>query len=309
MCNSEILNILFSILTIIFAYLAFRQDKKAMKLQIEIAKREGALDRPNLELSLFKKPIRSNKYYLFLPFQNNNIFQFPFKFVISNTGTKRAKNVEFNIKGSTAIIHDFNEFTKQEYNFSNIKHKLISLSDFINMLCFHIDYIDQKGAIELILKTHITAPTDNLYNDDFKTKDNQLINVTYRINYMYQIDLWLTAENHKPSTSQFYISFIDSSHDSILEYFKNKSISNYEKYKDKQRNHNWLTRILQRILSGSSQKPTIDIINIIYLDNTPDLVDNISVVNRFITSQGAISSDGFLALPFLKYSGYPGKKI
>jgi len=307
-CNSNLSSIVLTIISIILAYLAYKQDRRAMKLQVKLAEFGGVFDKPDLEILLYNQPLKV-RYYIFLPFINEGIFQFPFRFSITNTGKNRARNVEFSVKGSTNIIPNENmDFIITESSFSKFKYKVINNTPNITTLVFHSDYIEQNTIVQYTLETILSESSDNIYTDTFETKDNKLLNVKYRLGFAYLVDLWLTAENHSPVTKQMEFVLIDNSNESILDYFKSESEDNYKKHQEMFKKLSPFKKLKYFLSRDNSLMPKLKDIRIIYLKDHEGIKDTINIIKNISIAQGIIGSDGFLFLPFLNYNGYPPKK-
>lgn len=303
----EYVSIFFASFSVILGYAAYSQNRKANRLQENIAKLQGIYDKPQLDLLVFNRPIASNYIYA-IPFNKKSVFV-PLNLLLSNNGSIRAKNVELYINSPNEIIpHEIMKLKKVENSFKNTEFKILSTTAYKTTCGFQTESLEQKNSMSIQFDLALRTSTINKKGSTiFTTKDNVEAEAKYIISYLYDIKIWAYSENHSPISKEIKISVLDTSENNLKDYFKNIAIENEKQHNEKIEKLNKLQRIKISLNPKSHLRPKLLDICLITSDDfvENDANPNLTIIKSVEISFGVQGTDGFTFIPHLNMNGYP----
>jgi hypothetical protein len=225
--TTEIIAVLSILLALIFGVIAVAQMYRANKLNRQIAKTQGLLETPNVDIRLFDEQ-RIEHFIFAVPLMKGKILELPLRFMIGNTGAKSARDIELFIRIPKELCYGGSDNTKLDIvgpQSSKATLEVIHQTDHLETPAIKFEKaLHPKQGFGL--NHSLSLRTDTFLRSKLSalTKDGIEVNVSYTAQIAYLIDFILMQADQKPTSKRFSIQVINTSETTVETFFRSRNV-------------------------------------------------------------------------------------
>jgi len=211
MPNTEIISMIIALIAVLIAY-------KEHRFARNMAEVEGKFKKPEISISYENRKIEDVIWSF--PIPREATIELPLRFQIKNNGEKSATNMELFIRLPKELLNnELYEENKILNEADGIKYRWMDENNYAKVLIVSIKQILPKQELNIIHYVNIKEATSFESNCITKSRDNVNLNVKINCEYAYWIALVLYQDNSEPISRSVVLSIIDTSENSIKNYF------------------------------------------------------------------------------------------
>jgi hypothetical protein len=215
------------LLALVFGVIAVVQTYRANKLNRDVAKIQGLLEMPNVEISLFDYQSIEN-FMIAVPLIKGRVLEMPLRFSINNLGGKSARDVELFIRMSKELCYGGSDNVEMTITSnstqSKVTREVFNQTDNLETTITKFEkalhpkqgiVLDQSISLrdDTFLRSKLSAPT----------KDGFMMNISYIAQFAYLIDFVLMQADQKPISKRFSIQVINTSETTVETFFRSRN--------------------------------------------------------------------------------------
>lgn len=209
------------LLTFIFGLIAVIQTYRANKLNRLVLRTQGALETPNIDISLFNEP-NTERFILALPLSKDRVLEMPLLFNISNSGAKSARDVEVYIRIPKELCYGGSSKAKMVFTsgLSKVTSESVSQTDFLETIMINMKTLHPNQGFQLSQTLSISDDTFLNSKITVPVIDGS-VDISYTVEFAYRFDFGLFQADYKPISKGFSFIIINTSEVSVETFFEN----------------------------------------------------------------------------------------